>query len=392
MKTIILLLCTLLGSCDIVNDTAESLGLKKKKSKTHISGETMYLSTMAYLSSQAVNIRYSQCITTVSLPYTSCEGAPILSRNACVTGTLSTGSIRYYKYQAESAENLSIAVNPSSTSTVSNCVLAYKENKSVTTNSPVSDVESGQSLATCQAKTSVSMTAGAYRCISVHSFCDSKYILKLSGSLGGLTVLGIGAANTTLPALSQLSTTYAAITGTHASIIGGYASSIIPIGFNFTYFGQTYSNVLVGSDGILSFKNGSRYLLAIAPWLVSQYLDCNSSIQYTTTGTEGNRIFTVQWVNMLYQFEYFISTLNGGNNNLRRLNYQVKFYESSNIIEFIYGPTSGNTSQTTEEAFIYIRSGDEKIFMDAKTGSTTTTPSSPPSTFPASGTVYRFTP
>ena len=57
----------------------------------------MYLSTMAYLSSQVVNIRYSHNLL-INLPYTELrEGALYFLRNACVTGTLSTGSIRYYR-------------------------------------------------------------------------------------------------------------------------------------------------------------------------------------------------------------------------------------------------------------------------------------------------------
>ncbi len=383
MKTIILLLCALLGSCEIINDTAESLGLKKKKSKTHISGETMYLSTMAYLSSRAIlssSSSSSSCVSVLNLPYTSCEGAESIPKNGCVSGSLTRGTIKYYKYQATSAETLSMVADGLSGNS---CVLAYKENKTVTTNSPISDLETNQTIASCQSETSVSMSTGSYRCISVHSYCDNNYLLKLSGNIGGLTVTGTGTANSNLPTWSQTTTTtYTPITGTHVAIIGSSYSAGIPIGFNFTYFGQSFSNIYVSSDGLLNFNSIS---LAIGPWWFYQFLDCDSSIQYTTTGTQGSQIFVVQWQKVKHIYDMYNESSTG-----QRLNYQVKFYESSNIIEFIYGPTIGTTSMTNYKGAIYIKS--KTAIMDGKTGSTSTIGSYNASDFPASGTVYRFTP
>jgi hypothetical protein len=384
MKIIILLVCILLGSCDIINDTAESLGLKKKKSKTHISQSGLGSSLWAYLcsvasSSARSSSESSSCTSILSFPYTSCEGAELIPKNGCVSSSLTKGTIKYYKYQASLAETLSMVTDGLSSNS---CLLAYKENKTVTTNSPISDLETNQTVASCQSDTSVSMSTGSYRCISVHSYCDNNYLLKLAGNISGLTVAGTGTANSNLPTWSQTTTTYTPITGTHVAIIGSSYSTVIPIGFNFTYFGQSFSNIHVSAEGLLNFNS---IYLAIGPWWFSQFLDCDSSIQYSTTGTHGSQIFVVQWQKVKHIYDMYNESSTG-----QRLNYQVKFYESSNTIEFIYGPTIGTTSMTNYKGAIYIKS--KTAIMDGKTGSTSTIGSYNASDFPASGTVYRFTP
>lgn len=319
----------------------------------------------------------------VVLPYTSCENAETLLKNGCKKDNINKGTIKYYKYAATADETLSMVVNPSYPSYFTNCVTAYKENKTVTTNSPISDLESNQSKASCQSNTSVTITSGSYRCISIHSFCKSVFSLKLSDSPSGLSVTGTGAANYTLPVWTSTTTTYSTISGTHAPVIGYDSKAIIPIGFSFTYFGQTFLNAYVATNGRLAFSD--NYVSNIlAPWSAAQYPDCNSSIQYSTTGTQGNLIFTVQWEKIPY--------LETTKTNMQRFNYQVKLYESTNIIEFIYGDTNGEISTSKVGASIFISASSSNIFIDGKTGSSSTKGSYSSSQFPASGTVYRFTP
>ncbi len=123
---------------------------------------------------RAGNTFDSSCVySNVVLPSTSCENSEVLGHNACKIDSISKGTIKYYRYFAEANENLSMTVNPSDPSRFMNCIAAYKENKIVSTNSPISDLETNQSLSSCQTSTSVSMTANSYRCISIHSLCDS---------------------------------------------------------------------------------------------------------------------------------------------------------------------------------------------------------------------------
>jgi hypothetical protein len=134
-------------------------------------------------------------------------------------------------------------------------------------------------------------------------------------------------------------------------------SNAIPIGFPFPYQGNSYSTVLVSTNGFITFNtataaigNGSGAygaangnfsslsVSSVAPFyddLTSQSL--TTSFRYLTTGPTGNRIFTVEWIGMDYQ-----ST--GAN-----LNFQVKLYEAFGNIEFVYGTMSafdGSHNQT----------------------------------------------
>lgn len=341
----------------------------------------------------------------VAFPTTSCENSEVLAQNGCKSDSITKGTIKYYRYSASTSETLSMVVYPSSPSSYYNCVAAYKENKIVTTNSPISDLETNQSTTSCQSNTSVSMTSGAYRCVSVHSLCSGNYLLKLSNASGLPTSFSAGGtATTTLPsAWAATTTTYTAITSSPAPVIGDDAVVLLPIGFTFTYFGQTYTNVYATTNGILTFNVSNRpseypsYLFisssssssltsVIAPWWGDLYMDCDASIQYTTTGTAPNRVFTAQWQNIR----------NDGDtgSSAQRLNFQVKLYETTNVIELIYGSNTGTASSTSTRTAIGISNsvGGSGNYVNGRTGSSTDTNLYSSSSFPVSGTVYRFTP
>jgi hypothetical protein len=134
----------------------------------------------------------------------------------------------------------------------------------------------------------------------------------------------------------------------------------------------------------------NNFFPVISPvWWANMIVDCSSSVQYQATGTTGNRILTVEWKNILLNT---YDSRGSGNIN-RRLNFQVKLYETTNIIDLIYGPASGNTN-SNEFASLGIKStvGDKFIFINAKSDLTTDTTRYKNISFPASGTVYRFTP
>ena len=151
-------------------------------------------------------------------------------------------------------------------------------------------------------------------------------------------------------------------TGTYSPISGGTVLSAagvinddntytgVPIGFNFSYLGNTYTTLGVTANGYMQFggtiSNGSLYNGTSMPTILngihilSEDLYGTSStceISYTTTGSTGNRIFTIQWKDW-----GFYST--GGS----EINFQAKLYEGSNTIQFIYNPGTPATSQTCQ--------------------------------------------
>lgn len=121
-------------------------------------------------------------------------------------------------------------------------------------------------------------------------------------------------------------------------------SGVVNIGFPFTYYGNVYNQLLVGSNYYLSFQ------IALAggycPWSITQavpygtdpntvnaimapwqdtnpgYVTSGASISYCTYGTAPNRVFVVSYCNVP-QYSCYTNLFTG----------QIKLYEGSNIIE-----------------------------------------------------------
>lgn len=116
---------------------------------------------------------------------------------------------------------------------------------------------------------------------------------------------------------------------------------IVPIGFTFHYMDSMYQHVFFngpfggfGSELLLGeyVDNGVYDLLC--PALIDVMESASdadiSNMSYVTAGTSPNRIFKIQWGNC---------GVNGDANGTMRVNYQVWFYETTNSIDFRYGPS-----------------------------------------------------
>lgn len=126
----------------------------------------------------------------------------------------------------------------------------------------------------------------------------------------------------------------------------GYVN-YIPIGFSFQYNGYSnpYSEVAISSNGFISLSELSNsYLInnlnngasgerpIIAPLWDDLDLSLTSNLSYSTSGNAPNRVFTVQWLNTKWGFGAAEAAVS----------FQIKLYETSNWIEFIYKPENGN--------------------------------------------------
>ncbi|HMZ45999.1 MAG TPA: T9SS type A sorting domain-containing protein [Chitinophagaceae bacterium] len=120
----------------------------------------------------------------------------------------------------------------------------------------------------------------------------------------------------------------------------------IPIGFSFSYnnYSNTYNEVAISSNGFISLTELSdSYVInnlnngasgerpIIAPLWDDLDLSLTSNLTYTTTGSAPNRVFTVQWLNVNWGF----------GSTSAAISFQLKLYETSNWIEFIYRPEAG---------------------------------------------------
>jgi hypothetical protein len=124
-----------------------------------------------------------------------------------------------------------------------------------------------------------------------------------------------------------------------------------PIGFNFTYMGQAVSSFKVCTNGWISLApvtttstayqnnlsggNSASLQAVVAPFwddlvVTGQAYANINNIKYLLSGTAPNRVLTVEWIGM--------ETYNNPGPNL---NFQVKLYETSNNIEFVYGTMTG---------------------------------------------------
>lgn len=200
--------------------------------------------------------------------------------------------------------------------------------------------------------------------------------------------------------------------GTYTPLVGGTevsdlynddaSSGMMPIGFNFNFCGVNYSQFKVNSNGWLSFVDAvasgyemygnEDYLFHVdlmAPVIWAMWDDqsgYNGSAHYTVTGTSPNQVFTMEWRN----WDWYLG-------QPQTISYQIKLYETTNVIEIVYNQEAGSlTPWFSESGSIGIATSvtDYQTLSDPGTN-----PTSSSTTFytsinqkPASGQIYRWMP
>jgi hypothetical protein len=183
-----------------------------------------------------------------------------------------------------------------------------------------------------------------------------------------------------------------------------------PLGFNFNINGKTINKFILTAGNALGTDTSGTIdgFSFSAIDLIDRGFNGNTSlspIRYTVTGTTGSRIFKAEVFNAGFADElYNYSTLNDS------LNYQVWLYEGTNVVEIHFGP-----SQITYASDYFpfggpmvgfIKNADmsggnfDKLYLLKGSATAPTVDSiedgsmSFPtlSSYPSSGTVYRFTP
>ena len=165
----------------------------------------------------------------------------------------------------------------------------------------------------------------------------------------------------------------------------GTISSPLNIGFSFTFGENTFTQVQAGTDGMLSFVGiENMYIFPLSHDLSG----LGGSAAYKTTGTAPNRVFTFEW---LYWRWSYRATAAG-------ISFQVKLYETTNRIEFVYRQEAGaidlrNTDYTITNASIGFYAGGDLAFTLSDAGTNPTLINgyvSNINTKPATGQIYRF--
>ncbi|MBL7705017.1 MAG: T9SS type A sorting domain-containing protein [Taibaiella sp.] len=179
-------------------------------------------------------------------------------------------------------------------------------------------------------------------------------------------------------------------------------SASLPIGFTFNFCGTNYQNFVISSNGWMSFNtsvgfsatfNAESSLGDIRPALMPLWDDISGSVgeaRYEVSGTAPNRVLTVQCKNWRWNWSSsFPATIS----------FQVKIYETTNIIEYIYRQETGtgNTSGSSGASIGISDAGATPTYLVLNNSTAAPTPSSTSFTDnitarPATGQLYRFTP
>lgn len=148
---------------------------------------------------------------------------------------------------------------------------------------------------------------------------------------------------------------FQAESGTYTPLVGGAVavitsgdfddgfSNALPIGFTFTYNGTNYTTISASANGwtalgtniTLTTSTTNLTTGANRPKLAPLYEDIhlvnNANLTYATTGVAGSRVFTLQYSNVLWDFAATTPSLS----------FQVKLYEGTNVVEFVYQQEGG---------------------------------------------------
>jgi hypothetical protein len=201
---------------------------------------------------------------------------------------------------------------------------------------------------------------------------------------------------------------FTALSGaTVQTLAGGSADNgyypLAPIGFTFRYANANYTQVSANTNGWMRLgltandvgATGFTNSLAttpnrplIAPLWDDLEVDPTGSVSYLTEGVAPNRVFTMQWLNMQW-------TSNG---TAPAITFQVKLYETTNRVEFVYRPEAAAlTTATFQGASIGLTGTTLGDFLSLNNSSAAPTASSTVETTsiftkPGFGQSYRFTP
>ena len=193
----------------------------------------------------------------------------------------------------------------------------------------------GLPLEMCEGDTAVTLTPSGAGFFSGPGITGNMFDPTTAGP--GLHTINYDEADPNIYTIDQ-SGVYSPIvgTGTPLTLSDDQVSGILPIGFSFTFFGNTYTDLYVSSNGFITFSAGmpsgccSGQLIPntatvnneIAFAWDDMYPPGYGSIEYFTTGTAPNQM----WVLNFYDIPFCC-------NSTPSVKTQVILYESTNIIE-----------------------------------------------------------
>ena len=172
--------------------------------------------------------------------------------------------------------------------------------------------------------------------------------------VNGLTFTWTSAATVAAMAFTQTSTTYVPIQGAVASTSLTVSGSsyddtnfgLQTIPFTFNYHGSPFTTLGVQPNGFVqlgaitatgysAMTTNGNILSPINADLYSAAATAGRNVSVSTIGTTPNRIYVIQWSNWGFY--------SGG---LNEVSFQIRLFETSGVVQYIYGPAPGVNSRT----------------------------------------------
>jgi hypothetical protein len=168
----------------------------------------------------------------------------------------------------------------------------------------------------------------------------------------------------------------------------------IALGFSFDFNGTTYSQVVASTNGFISFnpETSSSYSNNLAttngqlrPLIAPLWDDLagyQGNASYKTEGMTPNQIFTFEWLHWNWDWMSPGSVIS----------FQVKLFEGSNEIEFIYRQETGNVNNGSASIGLALQESGFFSLSDASSSPSTSSSveTNNIATKPATGQIYRF--
>ncbi|MEI6124313.1 MAG: GEVED domain-containing protein [Bacteroidota bacterium] len=225
-----------------------------------------------------------------------------------------------------------------------------------------------------------------------------------SAKIVALFILLFVSAGMNLKAQTISTYNYAETAGTYTPIVGTSmlagalddgVSAMVNIGFNFTYHGMVFTQFAAESNGYI-ILGGTGTALSNALTTVPNCIafcngdgKTNTGVFYLLTGTTPNRVLTVQFPDW---YVYYASTT-------ETLNAQIKLYETTNVVQIVYGTSTHTTSYTRQVGLTGAAVTDFSVRTSATSWSSTTAAAAnsanmtwSSTVFPANGQTYTWTP
>src|SRR5574343_433922 len=130
-----------------------------------------------------------------------------------------------------------------------------------------------------------------------------------------------------------------------------YATSVTTLPFNFVFMGNLYDRFSANSNGQFKLGNAvnaspisgtnvsspSLSTAILAPLTGDNAIQSDGKVHFKVFGSAPNRVFVFEWVSLRVPFS---STLGTGSR------MQLRLYETSNVVEYVYGTMYNNSTST----------------------------------------------